>query len=241
MPIQKIEFRPGVNRETTNYANEGGFFVCEKVRFRGGFAEKIGGWQNITSSGAMYKGVARSLWNYITLASQNLLAVGTNQKLYIEFSGIYHDITPLRTTVTLANDPISTTNTSRLVTITHVAHAAVSGTFVTLTGATATGGITLSGEYEIITVLAADTYTILAATAATSTAIGGGASISAAYQINAGPAVSTTAIGWGAGPWGFGGWGSDVAVGVPMRLWSIVNYGDDAIFAERGWYLLLGR
>jgi len=233
MPLQKVDLRPGVNRETTNYANEGGFFVSEKVRFRGGFAQKIGGWQNITSSGETYVGVARYIWNYVTLLSQNLLALGTNQKLYMELGGTYHDITPLRTTVTLGTDPIATTSGSRLVTITATSHGAPPGTYITISGATAVGGITVSGEYEIIGVPSDNTYTIIAATAASSTATGGGSAVSVAYQINAGPAVASSAIGWGSGPWGFGGWGSSTPIGISMRLWSILNYGDDAIFAER--------
>lgn len=233
MPLQKLQLRPGVNRETTNYANEGGFFVSEKVRFRGGFAQKIGGWQNITSNSYTYDGVARYIWNYVTLASQNLLAVGTNQKLYMELGGQYNDITPLRTTVTLGSDPISTTSGSKLVTITATAHGATIGTYITISGATAVGGLTISGEYEIVGVPTDNAYTIIASAAASSTAVGGGASVSVAYQINSGPAVSTSAIGWGSGPYGFGVWGSSVPVGIPMRLWSILNYGDDSIFAER--------
>lgn len=233
MPLQKLQLRPGVNRETTNYANEGGFFVSEKVRFRGGFAQKIGGWQNITGNSYTYDGVARYIWNYVTLASQNMLAVGTNQKLYMELGGQYNDITPLRTTVTLGSDPISTTSGSKLVTITAIAHGATIGTYITISGATAVGGLTISGEYEIVGVPTDDAYTIIASAAASSTAVGGGASVSVAYQINSGPAVSTSAIGWGSGPYGFGGWGSSIPVGIPMRLWSILNYGDDSIFAER--------
>jgi hypothetical protein len=233
MPLQKLEFRPGVNRETTNYANEGGFFVSEKVRFRGGFAQKIGGWQNITSSGGTYNGVARYVWNYVTLQSQNLLAIGTTQKLYMEFGGIFHDITPIRTTATLGSDPIDTTSGSKLVVITATSHGATVGTYITISGATAVGGITLSGEYEIVGVASANTFSVIASTAASSTATGGGAAVVVQYQINAGPAVSTTAIGWGGGPWGFGAWGSSIPVGVSMRLWSILNYGDDCLFAER--------
>lgn len=233
MPLQKLNLRPGVNRESTNYANEGGFFLSEKVRFRGGFAQKIGGWQNITASGGTFLGVARYIWNYVTLLSQNFLAIGTTQKLYIEFGGIFHDITPIRTTATLGTDPIATTDGSKLVTITATSHGVTVGTYITISGATAVGGITLSGEYEIIGVSDANTYSVIASTAASSTATGGGSSVSVAYQINAGPAVSTTAIGWGGGPWGFGAWGSSIPVGVSMRLWSILNYGDDAIFAER--------
>jgi len=233
MPLQKLEIRPGVNRETTNYANEGGFFVSEKVRFRGGFAQKIGGWQNITSSGGTFDGVCRYMWNFVTLLSQNLLAMGTNQKLYVEFGGTYHDVTPLRDTVTLGANPIATTNGSRLITITATAHGATTSTYISISGATAVGGITISGEYEIVGVPSADSYTIIASTAATSTTTGGGSAVVVAYNINAGPAVASSAIGWGSGPWGFGGWGSSIPVGVQMRLWSIVNFGDDLLFAER--------
>lgn len=233
MPIQKVEFRPGIVREITNYSNEGGFFASEKVRFRGGFPQKIGGWQNITSSGSTYKGVSRNLLNYVSLSSENLLVTPTNQKVYVEFGGTYHDVTPIRQTTTLGSNPIATTNASRLVTVTHTAHGAIAGTFITISGASATGGITLSGEYEIIGVPTADTYTVIASSAASSTATGGGASVSVQYQINAGPAVSTTDIGWGTGPYGFGEWGSDDAIGTPMRLWSSLNYGEDAILCQR--------
>lgn len=233
MPLQKLLFQPGVNRETTNYANEGGFFVSEKVRFRGGFAQKIGGWVNINNGSSTFRGVARYLWNYVTRIAQNLLAVATNQKLYVELGGTYHDITPLRTTVTLGTDPIATTDGSKLVTITATAHGVTVGSFVTFSGATAVGGLTISGNYEIVGIPTDNTFTIIAASAATSTATGGGASVVAAYEINSGPAVQTAAIGWGGPPWGAGGWGSSIPVGLPMRLWSIVNYGDDLIFAER--------
>lgn len=233
MPLKRYDFRPGVNRETTNYANEGGFFVSEKVRFRGGYPQKIGGWQTISSIIYTYKGVSRFLWNYVSLFSQNLLSVATNQKLYVELGGQYNDVTPLRTTVTLGLNPIATTNGSKLVTISATSHGATINTFIRISGATAVGGITLSGEYEIVGIVDANSYTVIAATAATSTATGGGSAVVVQYDINAGPAVATSAVGWGAGPWGAGGWGSSVAVGVPMRLWSVINYGDDLIFAER--------
>jgi hypothetical protein len=233
MPLQKLQLRPGVNREGTDYANEGGFFISEKVRFRGGYAQKIGGWQNITSNGNTFDGVCRYMWNYVSLLSQNILALATNQKIYVELGGVYHDITPLRTTVTLGADPIATTNGSKLVTITASTHGATVGTYISISGATAVGGITLSGEYEIVGVPSDSAYTVIASTAATSTATGGGAAVVVAYDINSGPAVSTSAIGWGSGPWGFGGWGSNTPIGLPMRLWSIINYGDDLLFAER--------
>lgn len=236
MPLSKLTLRPGVNRETTNYANEGGFFSVDKVRFRGGNAQKIGGWQNITQvNGATntFKGVAKALWNYLTTLSQNLLAVGTNQKVYVEQGGVYNDITPLRTTVTLGTDPIATTNGSRLVDITATAHGATVGTYISISGATAVGGLTISGSYEIVAVPDDNSYYIVAASAATSTATGGGSAVVVEYDINAGPAVATQGIGWGGPPWGQGGWGSNVAVGLPQRLWSMVNFGDDLIFAER--------
>lgn len=233
MPLSKLMLRPGVNRESTDYANEGGFFVSEKVRFRGGYAQKIGGWQNITSNGNTFDGVCRYMWNYVTLLSQNLLALATNQKLYVELGGVYHDITPVRTTVTLGTDPIDTTDGSRLVTITATAHGATLNSYISISGATAVGGITLSGEYEIVGIPSDNTYTIIASSAATSTATGGGSAVVVTYYINSGPAVATSAIGWGSSPWGFGGWGSSIPVGLPMRLWSIVNYGDDLLFAER--------
>ena len=233
MPLQKLELRPGINRETTNYANKGGFFVSEKVRFRGGFAQKIGGWQNITSSGQTFLGVARSLWNYVTLVGQNMLSVATNQKIYMELGGTYNDITPIRTTVTLGTNPIATTNGSRLVTITATSHGATLGTYITISGATAVGGLTISGQYEIIGIPSSSTFTIIASSAATSTATGGGSAVSVEYQINAGAATSAASVGWGAGQWGFNGWGSNQQIGSQVRLWSSLNYGDDAIFAQR--------
>ena len=234
MPLSKLTLRPGVNRETTNYGNEGGFYVSDKVRFRGGNAQKIGGWQNISTTGNTFVGLAKVLWNWVTTGALNLLGTGTNQKIYIEEGGVYNDITPLRTTVTLGSDPITTTAGSELIDITATAHGATAGTFVNITGATAVSNITLSGDYEIITAPDDDSYYILAGTAALSTVTGGGSLVVAAYDINAGPATATEGIGWGGPPWGFGGWGSASAViGIPQRLWSMTNYGDDLVFAER--------
>ena len=232
MPLQKLEFRPGVNRESTTYANEGGFYASDKVRFRSGFAEKLGGWVNY-SVGYTFKGVARSMWNWVTAFGENLLGLGTNQKFYVEQGGQYYDITPLRTTVTLPNNPFTTTNGSKLVAVNATSHNATIGSFVTYSGATAVGGLTLNGEYEIVSVGGTNTYSIASATAATSSATGGGASVVAAYQLNAGNSVYTTGVGWGGPPWGGGGWGSATPAGTPLRLWSQTNYNDDLLFAER--------
>ena len=238
MPLQKVQLRPGVNRETTNYANEGGYFVSEKVRFRGGFAQKIGGWVNISSIGGTFKGVARSLWNWVTLQSQNLLGVGTNQKFYVELGGEYYDITPLRAaSISLSDNPFTTTSGSKSIFVAATAHGTSIGSYVTFSGATAiTGGgmsLVLNGEFEVVEVPSANTFTIVSPQIATSTVTGGGSLVIADYQINAGNAVYTTGVGWGGPPWGFGGWGSNLPEGIPLRLWSQFNFGDDLIFAER--------
>ena len=239
MPLQKLQFKAGVNRESTNYANEGGWWESEKIRFRSGFPQKIGGWTSISDPRTYtFKGIARNLWVWVTLAFQNLMALGTNQKFYVESGGYYHDITPLTSAspVTLGANPIATTSGSLLVTITATAHNTNEGTYVTFSGATAVGGITISGEYEIVTIPDGNSFTIVHSTAASSTATGGGSSVVANYQINAGNSVYTTGTGWGAGTWGRGGWGSaaTVTVGSQLRLWSMDNFGEDLLFAPRG-------
>jgi hypothetical protein len=198
MPLQKIVFRPGVNRENTNYSNEGGWYDCDKVRFRSGFPEKVGGW--VRYSNNTYIGSARTLKNWVTLASESLLGVGTNSKAYVEKGGAFYDITPIRATVTLPNNPFTTVAGSTTVTVTATGHGATDGTFVTFTGAAAVGGLNLDGEYEI-NYINSNTYEITASSAASSSTTGGGASVSAAYQVNAGLAVYTTGVGWGAGAW----------------------------------------
>ena len=197
MPLQKLQLRPGVNREGTSLANEGGWFECDKVRFRSGYPQKLGGWQPI--SGNTYQGVARSLWNWVTLRGYNLLGVGTNLKYYVESGGTYNDITPIRSTVTLTN-PFTTSAGSRTVTVTDMDHGAITGDFVTFSGASAVGGITINGEYQIVSATTND-YTITAATAASSSATGGG-TVTAVYQINVGVATYGFQTGWGAGLWG---------------------------------------
>ncbi len=238
MPLQKLLFKPGINREVTNYSNEGGYYSGDKVRFRFGCPEKIGGWQNISFS-YTYKGVCRQMWNWIPLDGANLNALGTNQKFYIENGGFYNDCTPLAApAAAINNNPFSTTSGSRLVTVTDTAHGASSGTFVTYAGAVDTGGIlaaTLNAEFEVITLIDGNSYTIISPTTATSTAVGGGASVTAAYDIPAGGATYTAGVGWGAGAWGRGTWGSAAAVGVgvQLRLWSIDNFGQDLVMAPR--------
>ena len=204
MSLQKLQFRPGVNREGTNYSNEGGFYACNNIRFRSGYPEKLGGWFNQAPTYTFY-GVARNLWNWVTYtSSENLLGIGTSQKFYIQNSegSSYHDITPIRTTVTLGAAPFAVIAGSKYVTVTSAAHAIDVGTFVTFSGATAVAGLTLNGEFEIVNVIDGNSYNIIAPSAASSNTSGGGSAVSAAYQINAGSSTYSLGSGWGGGGWG---------------------------------------
>ena len=233
MPLQKLQFKPGVSRESTSYANEGGWFESDKVRFRSGYAEKIGGWTNLAASvngvAYTYYGVNRVMVNWITLAYANINGIGTNQKFYIENGGRYFDITPLTTAspVSLGANPFATTSGSYLVTVTAAGHVTSPGTWVTFAGATAVGGLTLNGEYEVISTPTGNTYTIISSTAASSTTTGGGSGVTASYQINAGSATYSISNGWGTGAWnGAYGWGSASpdanGIGTQLRLWTIL-------------------
>ena len=182
MPLKKLQLRPGVNKENTRYTNEMGWYDSDKIRFRQGTPEKIGGWVRISAN--TFVGICRSLWAWVTLGAASLLGVGTNLKFYIENGGAYYDITPVRSLSTLTN-PFATTDTSTTVTVTDAAGGYITNDFVTFTGGTAVGGLTISGEYQI-TVTGSTTYTIQAASAATSTTTGGG-TVYAVYQINVGP------------------------------------------------------
>jgi hypothetical protein len=234
MPLKKLVQKAGVNRENTRYTNENGYYESEKVRFRQGTPEKIGGWARI--SDATFLGVCRSLWNWVTLAGKNLLGVGTNLKFYIENGGAYNDITPLRKPAsTLGNNPFSTQSASKTVTVTDATSGFSNGDFVTFSGATAVGGITISGEYQISTVgTSSTTYTIQSSVAASTTDVGGGASVVAAYQINTGAAIAIPTVGWGAGAWGTGTWGNGTPSTTQLRLWSQSNFGEDLLFGYNG-------
>jgi len=232
MPLSKLELKPGVNREGTRYTNEGGWYDCDKIRFRQSTPEKIGGWTRIST--ATFSGVCRSLWNWVTLGGQNLIGVGTHLKFYIENVGAYNDITPIRATVSLTN-PFATTSGSATVTVTDAALGYTSGDYVTFSGASAVGGLTIDGEYELTRTVtsAANTYTITAASTASSTASGGG-SVSAAYQINIGSPFAVPIEGWGASSWGQGAWGIGESSTTKIRFWSQSNFGEDLIFGHGG-------
>lgn len=229
MPLKKLLLKPGVNKENTRYTNENGWYECDKVRFRQGTPEKIGGWQRV--SNATFLGICRSLNNWLTLANINLLGLGTNLKFYLSQGGGYYDITPLRTTVTLGTDPF-TGNGTTTVTVTAATHGCVTGDFVTFSGVTGTYASLLNGQFQV-TVVNTGSYTITVASAIPAGSTGGSA-VSAAYQINVGPEIQVPLTGWGAGAWGAGSWGITGSTTSALRLWSQDNFGEDLVFGPRG-------
>jgi len=236
MAISKIQFEPGINRDITTYSNKGGYYAGDKIRFASGYPEQIGGWINY-SVGNTYVGIPRSLFCWVSTSDEALLAFGTTQKYYVEYNGLYRDITPSRTSLTATL--FATTNGSRLVTVTVVGHGCSTGTFISFTGSLIFNGVTISGDYEVIEVPTGNTLTISVATAATSTGTNA-TSLVVTFDINAGAGTYTTATsGWGIGPWGNGGWGESstsvsVTTGTQIQLWSQSNYGNDLLFSPRG-------
>jgi hypothetical protein len=233
MPLQKLQYRPGLNRDQTNYSNEGGWYECDKVRFRSGYPQKIGGWLRYGTSTIV--GICRQMFNWITTASDNYLALGTSKKLYIEAGQVLYDLTPIRQTftTTATNNCFTTVNGSKTVTVTLTTHGAADGDYVTFSGAVAVGGITapnLNTEF-ILTYVTANSFTITAATAATSSASGGGTSITAEFQISVGNNNSSYGYGWGAGGWSRGAWGSGAGTPVvtTQRDWFIQNFDNDMV------------
>ena len=258
MPLTKLQFRPGVNRETTLYTNEGGWFDCDKVRFRFGAPEKIGGWEK--QSGRSFLGSCRALHPWVALQGDSYIGVGTHLKYYINEGGAYNDITPIRNTTAAGDVTFAATNGSSTITVTDSNHDAIEGDFVTFSGAVSLGGnITadvLNQEYQIDSVTNANTYLITARTAGTSindiTVDGqlvptpvladgsdsgdGGASVVGAYQINTGLDTVVAGAGWGAGTWGRGTWGSGTSLTATtdiLRIWTHDNFGEDLIFNVR--------
>ena len=229
MPLQKLQLKPGVDRENTRYAAEGSWYETDKVRFRRGMPQKIGGWVRL--SAATFLGVCRSMLNWSTLQRQNLVSVGTNLKYYIERGGAYFDVTPIRATATLTN-PFTTTSGSATVLVTDNAHGALQNDFVTFSGASTVGGLTLNGEFQI-SFVSEDTYNITSATNASSSATGGG-TVTATYQINTGSEIAVPFTGWSAGTWGSNTWGNSGTTLSPIRLWSQANFGEDLFFTYRG-------
>jgi hypothetical protein len=237
----------------------------DKVRFRSGYPEKIGGWVSDTGTSnatlapptGSFWGVCRSLWNWITLSSYNLLGVGTNLKFYIQngSGGTFYDITPIRLTTAAGDVTFAATNGSTTLTVTDAAHGAQAGDFVTYSGAVSLGGVitaaVLNKEYRVVSVTSNNVYTITSTVAANASDVGnGGSATVGTYQITTGSDVYTVSVGWGAGGWGgittgytSTGWGSPapagVGLGTQLRLWSQSNFGEDLIFNPRGGGLYL--
>ena len=258
MPLAKFQLRPGINREITNYSNEGGWFDGDKIRFRFGFPEKIGGW--VKNSSASFLNVCRALHPWVTLSNEQYIGLGTTAKYYIERGGGYNDITPIRATTAAGDVTFAATDGSYQIEVTDTAHGAVQGDFVTFSGAVSLGGVitaaVLNQEYQIVDVVDADTYTIEARTAGTSissiTVDGelaptyvaanssdsgdGGAAVVGTYQINSGLDTAVLGAGWGVGGWSRGAWGSasnEPIVTNQLRLWSHDNFGEDLLFNVR--------
>jgi len=257
MPLQKLQFRPGLNREGTDYANEGGWFDGDKIRFRSGFPEKIGGWTRVTND--TYLGVARALWNWVDLNGANFLGVGTNLKYYIEAGGTYNDVTPFTEIESFSvSGPFAATNGSSTITITTGGYAPNIGDTVVITGAVTLGGnitaAVLNQSYIIasigttsteFTIEAKDPVTGLPVLANVSDTGNGGAATVLSFEVPIGLDVYTIGTGWGAGPWNAGastdpwahGWGSPYSssgIGQQLRLWTHDNFGQDLVIAPRG-------
>ena len=240
MPLTKLQFRPGVNQEITSYSNEGGWRDCDKIRFRFGYPEKIGGWEKYSSS--TYLGSARALHNWIALDGSNYLGIGTHLKYYIEEGQGLNDITPVRATTAAGDVTFAATNGSTTITVSDTAHGAFENDFVTFSGAVSLGGVitadVLNKEYQVIRVVDADSYEITSAVAANSSDSGnGGSSTVGTYQINTGLDTSVGGTGWGAGTYGRDGWGDAASSGLTttnqIRLWSHDNFGEDLIINAR--------
>jgi hypothetical protein len=241
MPFQKLQFKPGVNRDQTNYTNEGGWNECDKIRFRSGYPEKIGGWLKATPEFML--GVCRQLFGWITSYADNFLACGTNKKVYIEVGGYFYDITPLRPvtptlTTTVTDNCITTTNGSGVVTIVAVGANATEGNYIDIAGATSVGGITaatLNATHEVATVINVNAFTFVVGTNATSGATGGGTGINLSFEIDVGFASATLGYGWGTSTWGIVGWGlnSPDGVNLPQQDWWFDQFDNDLVMNIR--------
>ena len=242
MPLQKLQFKPGVNRDQSNYTNEGGWYAGDKIRFRSGQPQKIGGWLRYGIFTLL--GVCRQMFVWITSGSDNIMAIGTNKKLYLDSGANLYDITPLRATYTHATTPstdncFATTNGSKVVTVTISNFGSSTGDYVTFSGAAAVGGIPASelNANQLITKTSANTFTITVTTSATSTvAAGGGVAITAKFDIPVGPAINVIGYGWGVGVWGRGTWGSGSVTPLvtKQRDWFFDNFDNNLVANIRG-------
>jgi hypothetical protein len=243
MPLQKLVFRPGVNKENTNYSGEGGWYECDKVRFRSGFPEKIGGWTRFSNE--QFLGTCRSLNNWTTLNGTGLLGVGTNSKMYLNKGGAYFDITPIfDTTVnasTATSGPFFASNGSNTITVIDATYNPELNDYVIFSGSANLGGnvtsTVINTEYQVTSVVNSTAYTVTIPVTANASDTGhGGNAVTITYLLPTGNDVYTIGTGWGAGPWSRGGWGSGYTTGIgsQLRVWTQDNFGEDFIFAPRG-------
>jgi hypothetical protein len=233
MQFAKIQLKAGINRDQTHYSATGGWFDCDKVRFWASLPEKIGGWTPYSRSA--FLGTARAITTWASNAADFFIGLGTHLKYYIFRGGTLADITPLRRTVTLPANSLTTTSGSNIVKVADINHGAIADDFVTISGAVGFNGIPageLNGEHQITFVTNTGLYQFTVTSLASATGTGGGTP-TLAYQINTGLDSNFVGTGWGAGPWGRGTWGSraDVTVaGTLLRMWSHDQYGEDLIF-----------
>jgi len=237
MPLVKLKFRPGINRDVTSYSNESGWINGDKIRFRMGFPEKIGGWEKLTEQ--TYQGTARALKNWLALDGSDYLGIGTHLKYYIEEGGAFYDITPIRATTT-NGITFAASDGSTTITATDSSHGASLGDFVTIAEAVSLGGTVtatvLNAEHQITSVPTANTFTFEVSSAANSSDSGnGGSGGDAVYQISVGLDTQIGGTGWGAGVWGRGTWnsGADLTTVGALRLWSHDNFGEDLLINPR--------
>lgn len=239
MSFLKLSFRPGINRELTSYADEGGWYDGDKIRFRMGYPETIGGWEKVSPS--QFLGTCRALHAWTALDNTNYVGLGTNLKYYVLRGSDFFDITPLRETTAAGDVTFSATSGSSTITVTDAAHGALLNDFVTFSGASSLGGnvtaAILNAEHQVTSVIDGNSYTISVSVTANGSDTGnGGSSVVGAYQINTGLDTSVLGTGWGAGPWNSGAWGasSSTAIsGAQLRLWSHDNYGEDLVMNVR--------
>jgi len=236
MPLNKIQFNPGINKEITKYSNEAGWNDCDKVRFRQGYPEKIGGWTRHGTN--TFTGVCRSLHQWFSLGFVRYTGLGTNVKFMIEEGQTYYDVTPIRLTATLGSNPITTANTSTSVTVAHTAHGATLGSYVTLSGVSGTTNNVpasdLNKEHVITEIVNDNSYKVVVATTANGDGAGGGSSVVAAYQINVGPDFQIPTQGWESSTFGSDEWNGSSGGTEELRVWNQANFGEDLIIGPRG-------
>lgn len=260
MALRKLTFKPGINRDITDYAQEGGWYACNKVRFFKGFPKKIGGWVKHTTS--KFNGICRSLFAFSGLSGVEYLAIGTNEKILLDAGGTTYDITPVRATAGAGGITFSASSGSSTITATDAAHGAAVGDWVTISAAVSLGGVitaaVLNQEYKIASKTSSSVFTFTAKNATTGAEIeangsdsgNGGGSSNASYQIAIGNETGAEGVGWGASTWDTagatvtnpdgttraGGWNDPrTTPGIfnPMRMLYFTRYQDDLLFNIR--------